>query len=61
MVSNGCGRLSSKVVECSGLRVSPVCSVAVPKYLEIEPTVVWVDPSLWVDNSVLSNTKWNVD
>ena len=61
MANQGCGRLSSEVVGVVGLRISPVCTVALPRYLKIEPKVLWVDPSLWVDNSVFSNTKWKID
>ena len=30
-------------------------------YLEIEPTLIWVNPDWAVDNNVYSNTTWNID
>lgn len=60
MTNKPCGRLSSTIVDPPEFRVSPVCSVRILPYLRVEPKALWVDPSLWVDNSVFSNTKWNI-
>lgn len=32
-----------------------------PPYLEIEPTLIWVNPDWGVDNDVYSNVTWNIN
>ena len=50
-------RIESKV-KCEFERVYE--EVGEAKYLEIEPTVLWVYPDLESLNDVYSNTTWNV-
>lgn len=58
------GGIFAKATPTGGIhcRMWQECStnIAGKKYLEIEPTIVWVLNG-WTSNEVYSNTTWNVD
>lgn len=54
-------KLMSFAVGMSAMRATPVCSVNLRRYLEVEPTVIWVQPEYTSVTHVHSNTNWRIE